>query len=96
MVDTMIAQMELKVKTWEEMSQHERWLLDPHRAGRQDAAGARARYKRVGGQANYVLLANARLYLDTAEFFADEHPALAKYYLGLVKERIQMLEARIP
>jgi len=91
----MIAQTGLKVKTWEEMSQHEKWLLDPYHAGREDAARARARYGRVGGQTNYILLMNAHLYLETAEHFIDEYPALAKHYLGLVKERIQMLEARL-
>jgi hypothetical protein len=95
MTDTMIAQIGLKVKTWQEMSQHEKWLRDPHRAGREDAAAAKARYGRVGGQANYTLFVNATYYLEAAEFFIDGgNLLLAQYYLGLVKERVSMLEAR--
>jgi hypothetical protein len=95
MTDTMIAQIGLKVKTWQDLSQYEKWLRDPQQAGREDAARARARYGRVGGQRNYTLLVNVNLYLRTAEHFMDEgRLLLSRYYLDLAKEGIAMLEAR--
>jgi hypothetical protein len=95
MTDTMIAQIGLKVKTWQDLSQYEKWLRDPQRAGREDAAAARARYGRTGEQANYVLFTNATAFLEAAEFFMDGgNLLLARYYLDLVRERIVMLEAR--
>lgn len=96
MSDTMIAQIGLEVKTWKQISQHEKWLLDPQQAARDDAARARVRYETCGGQANYALLVNAQLYLETAEFFMNGgNLLLARYYLDLVKERVSMLEARL-
>jgi len=84
------------IPRWHDLSQHEKWLLDPHQAARDDAAKARARYGRVGGQANYTLFVNAKCFLDAAEFFMDGgNLLLAQYYLDLVKERISMLEARL-
>jgi len=95
MSDIMITQDAIEVKTWQDADQLTKWLLDPHRAARDAAARARARYERVGGQANYVLFVNATHYLEAAEFFMDGgNLLLAQYYLDLVKERVSMLEAR--
>jgi hypothetical protein len=90
-----VPQLRMEVKTWQDLSQRDKWLRDPHRAGRDDAARARARYARVGGQENYTLFTNAIHYLEVAEFFMDGgNLLLARYYLDLVRERISMLEAR--
>ena len=92
---TIITQVEKKVKSWQEMSQREKWFLDPYRAGREDALKMRFRYGLMGGQTNYVLLINANLYLEIAEGLVDEHPGRARYYLDLANERIQILEEKI-
>jgi len=77
------------------MGQCEKWLVDPYRAGREDAAKAQARYRAVGGQENHSLLENAKLYLAAAEHFISKgYLNLAAYYLDLVKEHISLLEAK--
>ena len=90
---SIVTQTPIQVKSWETMSQYERWLVDPYRAGREDAAKARTRYRAVGGQRNYSLLENAKLYMVAAEHFVGKgYLNLAAYYLELVKEHIALLE----
>ena len=93
MSEKIVTQTRVQVKLWGAMSQCERWLVDPYRAGREDAAKIRSRYRAVGGQRNYSLLENAKLYLATAEYFLGKgYLNLATYYLDLVKEHIALLE----
>jgi len=88
-----VTQTQVQVKSWEAMSQCEKWFIDPYKAGQEDAVEARTRYRAVGGQRNYSLLENAKLYMVAAEHFISKgYLNLAAYYLDLVKEHISLLE----